>query len=211
MPRTARHWRGSCGPGRTACCRTRRPRSWSGLCSTSSRRTSARNGSTCRRPRAELLPGDGPGLDRGARGHPRRRATPDRRRLPEPDRRIEGVTTHLLNADPTVFYAIDTLDLDELPFDNWQEYSFWNPPGVPLAEVALPEALQGFQTYQTPGLDPVAASARRACPRSTRRWSPIPTMPTSTSWRSRTVMARTPSPRPRRSTTRTARKYGYIQ
>ena len=67
---------------------------------------------------------------------------------------IEGVTTHLLNADPTVFYAIDTLALGDLPFDNWQEYSFWNPPGVPLAEVELPEALQGFQTYQTPGLIP---------------------------------------------------------
>ncbi len=67
---------------------------------------------------------------------------------------IEGVTTHLLNADPTVFYAIDTLALDDLPFDNWQEYSFWNPPGVPLADVELPEALQGFQTYQTPGLIP---------------------------------------------------------
>jgi UPF0755 protein len=67
---------------------------------------------------------------------------------------IEGVTTHLLNADPTVFYAIDTLALDELPFDNWQEYSFWSPPGVPLADVELPEALQGFQTYQTPGLIP---------------------------------------------------------
>ena len=67
---------------------------------------------------------------------------------------IEGVTTHLLNADPTVFYAIDTLALRDLPFDNWQEYSFWNPPGVPLAEVEVPGALQGFQTYQTPGLIP---------------------------------------------------------
>ena len=67
---------------------------------------------------------------------------------------IEGITTHLLNADPTVFYAIDTLALRDLPFDGWQEYSFWNPPGVPLADVELPEALQGFQTYQTPGLIP---------------------------------------------------------
>lgn len=67
---------------------------------------------------------------------------------------IEGVSTHLLNADPTVFYAIDTLALDELPFADWQQYSFWNPPGVALAEVQVPEALQGFQTYQTPGLVP---------------------------------------------------------
>jgi len=67
---------------------------------------------------------------------------------------IKGVTTRLLNADPTVFYAIDTVELDKLPFDQWQEYAFWNPPGVPLADVAVPERLQGFQTYQTPGLIP---------------------------------------------------------
>jgi UPF0755 protein len=67
---------------------------------------------------------------------------------------IEGVTTHLLNADPTVFYAIDTVALDELDFEDWQRYAFWSPPGVPLAEVAVPEALQGFQTYQTAGLVP---------------------------------------------------------
>ena len=37
---------------------------------------------------------------------------------------------------------------------HWQRYAFWKPPGVPLAEVALPEDLQGYQTYQTPGLFP---------------------------------------------------------
>jgi UPF0755 protein len=67
---------------------------------------------------------------------------------------IEGVTTHLLNADPTVFYALDTLALEETPFEDWQDYFFWEAPGVPLAEVAVPEALQGFQTYQTAGLIP---------------------------------------------------------
>jgi UPF0755 protein len=67
---------------------------------------------------------------------------------------IEGVTTHLLNADPTVFYAIDTMALDELEFEDWQQYSFWSPPGVALAEVEVPEGLQGFQTYQTAGLIP---------------------------------------------------------
>jgi UPF0755 protein len=67
---------------------------------------------------------------------------------------IEGVTTRLLNADPTVFYAIDTMELDALAFDEWQRYTFWAPPGVALAEVSVPNALQGFQTYQTPGLIP---------------------------------------------------------
>ncbi|MDO8484950.1 MAG: endolytic transglycosylase MltG [Candidatus Limnocylindrales bacterium] len=67
---------------------------------------------------------------------------------------IAGVKTRLLNADPTVFYAIDTMELDKLPFAEWQRYAFWTPPGVALADVAVPEALQGFQTYQTPGLIP---------------------------------------------------------
>lgn len=67
---------------------------------------------------------------------------------------IEGVSTHLLNADPTVFYAIDTLELEALDFDDWRLYSFWEAPGVPLADVAVPETLQGFQTYQTAGLIP---------------------------------------------------------
>jgi UPF0755 protein len=67
---------------------------------------------------------------------------------------IKGVTTRLLNADPTVFYAIDTMELDKLSFEDWQRYAFWTPPGVALADVAVPEALQGFQTYQTAGLIP---------------------------------------------------------
>lgn len=68
--------------------------------------------------------------------------------------KLPGVKNGILNADPTVFYAIDTMNLDALDFDKWQEYSFWNPPGVSLADVAVPEALQGYQTYQTPGLIP---------------------------------------------------------
>jgi UPF0755 protein len=67
---------------------------------------------------------------------------------------IAGVTTRLLNADPTVFYAIDTLELDKLPFEEWQQYAFWTPPGVALADVDVPEALQGYQTYQKAGLVP---------------------------------------------------------
>lgn len=67
---------------------------------------------------------------------------------------IAGVTTRLLNADPTVFYAIDTLELAKLPFEDWQRYAFWTPPGVSLADVEVPDTLQGYQTYQTPGLIP---------------------------------------------------------
>ena len=44
--------------------------------------------------------------------------------------------------------------LADLKFDEWQNYKFWVPPGKALADVAVPEALQGYQTYQSPGLIP---------------------------------------------------------
>jgi UPF0755 protein len=68
--------------------------------------------------------------------------------------KIKGVKNGHFNADPTVFYAIDTMKLAEMPFGEWQNYTFWVPPGVSLAEVQVTEELQGYQTYQTPGLIP---------------------------------------------------------
>jgi peptidoglycan lytic transglycosylase G len=65
-----------------------------------------------------------------------------------------GNRTRLLEADPTVLYAIDTVKLGEMPFDDWKEFAFWNPVGVPLADVALPEALAGYNTYKVRGLPP---------------------------------------------------------
>jgi len=59
-------------------------------------------------------------------------------------------STGLLNADPTVFYVNDTMQLAALPFDQWQQYSFWNP--VPIAGVTPPPALESYQTYDHPGL-----------------------------------------------------------
>ena len=44
--------------------------------------------------------------------------------------------------------------LDALKFDEWQKYSFWSPPGKALKDIDVPEALQGYQTYQTAGLIP---------------------------------------------------------
>jgi len=60
----------------------------------------------------------------------------------------------LLNADPTVIYGHDTLELAKLPFDQWQRYFFWAPLKQPLAEVELPEELAGYQTYVNKGLIP---------------------------------------------------------
>lgn len=60
----------------------------------------------------------------------------------------------LLNADPTVIYGADTVELSEMDQAEWQSYVFWAPLGVPLAEVKLPEELAGYQTYQKRGLIP---------------------------------------------------------
>jgi len=67
---------------------------------------------------------------------------------------VPGIKNKILNADPTVFYANDTVQLDAVGFDLWKEYVFWKPPEVPLREVQLPESLLGYQTYTQPGLIP---------------------------------------------------------
>jgi UPF0755 protein len=70
--------------------------------------------------------------------------------------RLDGLNgiAKILNADPTVTYAKDTMALAELPFDQWQGYFFWKVPPSPLAEFDVPEELQGYQTYQVGGLIP---------------------------------------------------------
>jgi UPF0755 protein len=68
---------------------------------------------------------------------------------------IPGIRNRLLNADPTVIWANDTVQLDALEFEKWQEYRFWTvPKGVGLRNVELPESLLGYQTYTQPGLFP---------------------------------------------------------
>lgn len=66
---------------------------------------------------------------------------------------LDGVP-RILNADPTITYATDTMALAELPFEDWAEYFFWNVPAGPLAEVQVDEELLGYQTYQRAGLIP---------------------------------------------------------
>lgn len=70
--------------------------------------------------------------------------------------RLDGLggRAKILNADPTVTYAKDTMALADLPFDQWKEYFFWKVPPSPLADFNVPEALQGYQTYQRAGLIP---------------------------------------------------------
>jgi len=69
--------------------------------------------------------------------------------------RLDGLNGRpkILNADPTITYATDTIALEKLPFEEWQTYFFWKVPGD-LANLGLPDALEGYQTYQRAGLPP---------------------------------------------------------
>ncbi len=58
-----------------------------------------------------------------------------------------------LDADPTVIYGWDTVQLDKMPFEQWQKYVFWNALANP-GNVKLPKNLQGFQTYANTGMIP---------------------------------------------------------
>ncbi len=66
---------------------------------------------------------------------------------------LRGVPS-ILNADPTVTFATDTMALQDVPFEQWREYFFWKVPPGPLADVQVDESLQGYQTYQVAGLIP---------------------------------------------------------
>jgi peptidoglycan lytic transglycosylase G len=66
---------------------------------------------------------------------------------------LRGIA-RILNADPTVTYATDTMALAQLPFEQWQEYFFWKVPPSPLSKVQVDASLQGYQTYQVAGLIP---------------------------------------------------------
>jgi len=70
--------------------------------------------------------------------------------------RLDGLNgvARILNADPTVTYATDTMALEALPFEQWKEYFFWKVPAGPLADVQVDPALRGYQTYQVAGLIP---------------------------------------------------------
>jgi UPF0755 protein len=68
--------------------------------------------------------------------------------------KLPGVKPGLLNADPTVIYAADTVNLAAMDFEQWREYVFWTVPEAALAEIELPEALAGYNSYVIPGLPP---------------------------------------------------------
>ncbi|MES1239963.1 MAG: endolytic transglycosylase MltG, partial [Chloroflexota bacterium] len=70
--------------------------------------------------------------------------------------RLDGLhgIAKILNADPTVTFAKDTMALEKLPFEEWQSYFFWKVPPSPLAAFKVDDDLKGYQTYQVGGLIP---------------------------------------------------------
>jgi UPF0755 protein len=67
--------------------------------------------------------------------------------------KLHGVAP-ILNADPTVIWAVDSVNLAKMPMEKWQDYFFWARPKAKLASINVPAALQGYQTYQVAGLIP---------------------------------------------------------
>ena len=61
--------------------------------------------------------------------------------------------TGLLQSDPTIFYVNDTLQLDAMKFQQWQDYVFWDKLKEQLP-ATLPKALAGYNTYTSKGLPP---------------------------------------------------------
>jgi UPF0755 protein len=82
-------------------------------------------------------------------------------------------TVGLLNADPTLQYGVTTGEYRPvghpllggatggLPVDEWGTVDWWPQLQVSGGEVALDEALLGFQTYTQPGLPPMPIAAPR--------------------------------------------------
>lgn len=80
------------------------------------------------------------------------------------DPKLNGPTAGLMQADPTVVYAADTVALDDIGIAKWPEYLFWDTLGVDLNTVNVPNGLGSFQTYQNPGLPdwPIATPSRKS-------------------------------------------------
>ena len=92
-------------------------------------------------------------------------------RLLDPD---NGITNELLNADPTLQYGLSTGEFrpeghpllrraedDFLPVDAWGSIEWWPQLQQSGGDVALDEALLGFQTYTQQGLPPMPIAAPR--------------------------------------------------
>ncbi|MGD0017670.1 MAG: endolytic transglycosylase MltG [Candidatus Limnocylindrales bacterium] len=64
--------------------------------------------------------------------------------------------TGLLDSNPTVSYANDSVWLKSHPIDAWVGYTFWLEVGgtTPLAQIVFPETIAPYNTYHHAGLPP---------------------------------------------------------
>ena len=87
---------------------------------------------------------------------------------------FKGQTNGLMQADPTVVYATDSMTLEEMSVKKWDEYLFWDLLGISdYSTVDVDPEYASFQTYQNKGLPdwpivtPTVASMKAALdPRS---------------------------------------------
>lgn len=70
--------------------------------------------------------------------------------------RLNGLNgiAKVLGADPTVIYAVDTMNLRKVPLDQWKDYFFWDVPTGKMNQIQVSKDLAGYQTYQRAGLIP---------------------------------------------------------
>ncbi len=64
--------------------------------------------------------------------------------------------TGLLESNPTVDYANDSVWLESHPIASWVGYTFWVPVGgtTPLAQIVFPDNIAPYNTYHHAGLPP---------------------------------------------------------
>ncbi len=70
-------------------------------------------------------------------------------------------TVGLLQADPTLQYALSTAGFGSRPVRDWGGITWWPQLQTAGQDVVLPEVLAGYQTYLVKGLPPTPISAPR--------------------------------------------------